>query len=84
MCKSYAIKKIVMTKKEGMKEPWCIASSKENLLGSSIISWYAKRWDCECQFRDTKDIHFGMGLYHSRIKNSARRERIFFLNAIAM
>ena len=66
-----------------MKEPWCIVCSLSNISGSVIIAWYAKRWGCEPQFRDTKDIHFGMGLYSTRISKPERRDRILFISAIA-
>jgi len=68
---------------KSMKEPWCIVSSREDLSGSWIIKWYEKRWGCEPQFRDTKDIHFGMGLSFTHIKNADRRDRLLLIHAIA-
>jgi len=66
-----------------MKAAWCIASSIDDLSGSGIVGWYAKRWGCEPQFRDTKDQHFGMGLSETRIKSPARRDRLFIIHALA-
>lgn len=68
---------------KGMKQPWCIACSND-ISGSGIISWYAKRWGCEPQFRDTKDIHFGMGMHATNIKSTLRRDRMLFISAIAV
>ena len=67
-----------------MKQPWCIVSSDETLSGSGLISWYSKRWGCESQFRDTKDIHFGMGLDETRIKNPERRDKLLLISTIAI
>jgi hypothetical protein len=32
-----------------------------------LVNHYAKRWTIEPQFRDTKDLRFGMGLSATRI-----------------
>lgn len=66
-----------------MKEPWCIVSSREELSGSWVVKWYEKRWGCEPQFRDTKDLHFGMGLSSTHIKDKTRRDRLLLIHAIA-
>ena len=66
-----------------MKEPWCIVSSRSELSGSWIVKWYEKRWGCEPQFRDIKDLHFGMGLSETHIKNTDRRDRLLLIHAIA-
>src|SRR6185312_10988993 len=67
----------------GMKEPWCVVSSREELSGPWAIKWYEKRWGCEPYFRDTKDIIFGMGLSFTHIKNKGRRDRLLLIHAIA-
>ena len=66
-----------------MKEPWCIASSDGEISGSGVVKWYAKRWGCEPQFRDVKDIHFGMGLSATHIKSTERRDRLLFIHALS-
>jgi len=66
-----------------MQEPWCIASSREELSGSWAVKWYEKRWGCEPHFRDIKDITFGMGLSFTHIKNSNRRDKLLLIHAIA-
>lgn len=79
----YEVGLVAIKHQKGMKEPWCIVSSDKTNSGSGLISWYAKRWGCETYFKDTKDIHFGMGLHSTRIKNPERRDRILFISAIA-
>lgn len=81
--KNYQVGTGVFTQQKGMKEPWCIVSSESNISGSEIIRWYAKRWGCEPQFRDTKDLHFGMGLSKTHIKDTSRRDRLLLIHAIA-
>ena len=80
---SYTVKTVVCTQAKMMKEPWCIVSSDASISGSGLVKWYSKRWGCEPQFRDTKDIHFGMGLSATHIGCTARRDRLLFINAIA-
>jgi hypothetical protein len=58
-----------------MKQAWCIAASKENARAGELVRWYSKRWGIEPQFRDTKDIHFGMGLSETSISTPERRDR---------
>lgn len=79
----YEVGTLVCTQQKNMKEAWCIVSSEENISGSGAIKWYAKRWGCEPQFRDTKDMHFGMGLSKTHLKSMARRDRLLFIHAIA-
>ena len=45
---------------------------------------YAKRWTIEPNFRDTKDLRFGMGMSALRIADPQRRDRLFLLNAFAI
>ncbi len=79
----YSVPVVACKHSNRMKEPWCIASSREDLSGSWIVKWYEKRWGCEPQFRDTKDLHFGMGLSATSIKDVARRDRLLLIHAIA-
>jgi hypothetical protein len=81
---SYEVPAVVCVKAKGMKEPWCIATSKAELPSGIIIRWYSKRWGIEPQFRDTKDIHFGMGLSSTSIKNPVRRDRLLLISALAV
>lgn len=83
-CANYEVPTVVCMKAKDMKEPWCIVSSEPEATGSILIKWYAKRWGIEPQFRDTKDIHFGMGLSNTRIKNCDRRDRLLLISALAV
>jgi hypothetical protein len=73
---------VVLVQEKGMKQAWCIASSQK-ISPSGIVKWYGKRWGIESQFRDTKDLHFGMGLSSTKIKDPIRRDRILLIHAIA-
>ena len=67
-----------------MKEPWCLATSKREATAATLINHYAKRWTAEPQFRDTKDLRFGMGLSSTRIGEPMRRDRLLLVSAFAM
>ena len=41
-------------------------------------------WDIEPQFRDTKDLQFGMGLSATRIGEPMRRDRLLLISAFAI
>ena len=43
---------------------------------------YGKRWDAECDFRDNKDLRFGMGSIC--VSTPDRRGRPWLLNARAI
>jgi len=79
----YEVGTLVCTHQKNMKQAWCIVSSEENISGTGVVKWYGKRWGCEPQFRDTKDMHFGMGLSETHIKSVDRRDRILLIHAIA-
>lgn len=79
----YEVALIACKQTKGMKEPWCVVCSRDELSGSWVIKWYEKRWGCEPQFRDTKDLHFGMGLSSTKIKDKNRRDRLLLIHAIA-
>ncbi len=78
-----AIPAVVVAKAKNMKEPWCIATSRSDLTASQVVKLYGRRFRIEETFRDTKDIHFGMGLSATHIGNPLRRDRLLFLAAFA-
>ena len=80
----YEVSTVVCVQAKGMKSAWCLATSDKTLSSSLIIRWYGKRWGIEPQFRDSKDIHFGMGLSHTRIHQTERRDRLLLISAIAV
>ena len=53
---------VVCVHAKGMKEPWCLAASDPEAPAATLVNCYARRWTIEPQFRDTKDLRFGMGL----------------------
>jgi len=75
---------VVCVKAKGMKQTWCIAASNSTAVASVLIRWYSKRWGIEPQFRDTKDMHFGMGLSETSISNPARRDRLLLISALSV
>ena len=75
---------VVCVKRKGMKQAWCIAASNPSAAAGFLINWYAKRWGIEPQFRDTKDLHFGMGLSETSISDPMRRDRILLISALSV
>ncbi|MBV8852036.1 MAG: IS4 family transposase [Sinobacteraceae bacterium] len=74
---------VVCVHAKGMKEPWCLASSDREAAAATLVNHYAKRWTIEPQFRDTKDLQFGMGLSATRIGEPMRRDRLLLISAFA-
>ena len=75
---------VVCVHAKNMKEPWCLAASGGEASARKIMDYYAKRWTIEPNFRDTKDLRFGMGMSALRIADPRRRDRLFLLNAFAI
>ena len=75
---------VVCVHAKGMKDSWCLAISDEAKKPKEAIDYYGMRWTIEPSFRDTKDLRFGMGLSYMRISTPERRDRLLFLNAIAI
>lgn len=67
-----------------MKEAWCLATSRNDLLARKAVEYYAKRWTIEPAFRDTKDLRFGCGMAEIRVSTPARRDRLWLVNALAV
>lgn len=74
---------VVCVQAKGMKEPWCLAASDPDATAAVLVNHYARRWTIEPQFRDTKDLRFGMGLSASRIGEPMRRDRLLLVSAFA-
>jgi hypothetical protein len=81
---NYEVPMVVCVQAKGMKEAWCLATSNDQLKARVIINYYAKRWGIEPQFRDTKDIHFGMGLSGTSVSDTNRRDRLLLISALAV
>jgi hypothetical protein len=74
---------VVCVHAKGMKEPWCLATSQREATAATLVNHYVKRWTIEPQFRDTKDLQFGMGLSSTRIGEPMRRDRLLLVSAFA-
>jgi hypothetical protein len=70
-------------KAAGMKDAWCLATSRTNLSPRQIVDLYGRRFSIEETFRDQKDIRFGMGLSSTHISDPVRRDRLLMLAALA-
>jgi hypothetical protein len=79
----YVVPGVVVVHDRKMDEPWCLATSRADLGAADIVKLYGRRFTIEETFRDTKDIHFGMGLKATHIKSAARRDRLLLLAALA-
>jgi len=75
---------IACTKAKGMKESWCLAMGSSTRTGRAGVNLYARRFTCEENFRDVKDIRFGMGLSQARISSTKKRDRILLISALAV
>ena len=80
---AYQVGAVVCVHARGMKEPWCLAVSDAEAPTATLVNHYAKRWTIEPNFRDTKDLRFGMGLAETHIGEPTRRDRLLLINAFA-
>jgi len=74
---------VVCVHAKGMTEPWCLATSDPEAAAAMLVNHYAKRWTIGPQFRDTKDLRFGMGVSATRIGEPTRRDRLLLVSAFA-
>jgi len=74
---------VICVKAKDMKEAWCLATNEKLLHAKEIIKTYALRWKIEPEFRNVKDLHFGMGMSSIKISDPVRRDRHLFLSALA-
>ncbi len=74
---------VACIKAKGMKEAWCLATSRTDLSGTDVVKLYGKRFTTEENFRDTKDIKFGLGLSSTHIGTPQRRDRLLLICAMA-
>lgn len=73
---------VVMVKRAGMKDSWCLATSRTD-GAETIIGLYRRRFDIEHSFRDQKDRRFGFGLYYATVGTPARRDRLVLIIVLA-
>jgi hypothetical protein len=75
---------VVCVHAKGMREPWCLVTDTTDKTARELVNLYAKRWEIECQFRDSKDIRYGMGMGEVHVSTPARRDRLWLVNALAV
>jgi hypothetical protein len=75
---------VVVVKDPAMKEAWCLATSRSDITARQVVTLYGKRFTIEENFRDTKDIHFGMGLSATHVRDVRRRDRLLLITALAV
>lgn len=75
---------VAITHEKGMKEAWCLASSRSDLTGVDLKKRYGQRFTCEETFRDIKDMRFGMGMSWKPVSTTARRDRLMLLAVLAL
>lgn len=74
---------VVVKHQQGMKEAWCLATSRVDDGAAEVVKLYSRRFTIEETFRDEKDIRFGMGLSSTHIGDAGRRDRLLLLGAMA-
>jgi len=79
----FEVPAVVVVKAKAMKEPWCLVTSRKEFTASQVVKRYGRRFSIEETFRDTKDLHFGLGLKATHISKPERRDRMLLLVAMA-
>jgi Transposase DDE domain len=74
---------VVCVHAKNMKEPWCLATSRDDLNAREVVALYGRRFTIEENFRDTKDPRFGMGLSATHVGRTDRRDRLLLVGALA-
>jgi hypothetical protein len=82
--KKFTVGAVIMTHPRSMKEAWYLACSARDMSARVAVAHYAKRFSTEENFRDVKDIKFGMGLSHTHIGRVDRRDRLLLISALAV
>ncbi len=81
--KKYEVGAVVTVRAAGMKESWCLATSLKEPSARDVVDLYARRFTIEETFRDQKDPRFGLGMRHTRVASTDRRDRLLLLAALA-
>src|SRR5918999_541425 len=74
---------VVCVQQKQMKEPWLLASSRDDLKGAAIKHLYGKRFTVEETFRDLKNPRLGLGLKQTVVQRHDRRDLLFLLATLA-
>jgi len=73
---------VVLVKRKGMKDAWCLATSRTD-DAETVVKLYSQRFDIEHAFRDQKDRRYGFGLYYATVGTPARRDRLLLVIVLA-
>ena len=74
---------VVVVHDKRMKEAWCLATTRTELGAKQVVALYGRRFTIEENFRDTKDLRFGLGLSATHISDCGRRDRLLLVVAVA-
>ena len=79
---------VVLVKARKRKDTWCLATNRRDMTARQqpqVVETYGRRFTIEETFCDTKGIGIGIGIGRSssRISIPERRDRLFFIAAIA-
>ena len=74
---------VVCVQDRGMKDAWCLATSRSDLTGSALKQMYGKRFTVEETFRDVKNPRLGLGLKQTVVTRNDRRDALFLLAVLA-
>ena len=73
-----AVPAVVLVHARGMKEAWCLATSRGEWTAAEVVKLYSRRFTIEETFRDQKDIRFGLGLSVTHIGRTDCRDRLLY------
>jgi hypothetical protein len=73
----------VCVQEAGMKDVWCLVSSRSDWTGTQSKAVYGKRFSVEETFRDVKNPRLGLGLKQTVITRNDRRDMLFLLAVLA-
>ncbi len=74
---------VVCVQDRGMKDAWCLATSRSDLTGSALKQAYGRRFSVEETFRDVKNPRLGLGLKQTVVSRNDRRDALFLLAVLA-
>jgi hypothetical protein len=80
----YPVGTVVCVQDNDMKDAWCLVTNTILEKTKDLKALYGKRWGIETSFRDSKDLHFGMGMSTVHVSTPERRDRLWLLNAFAV
>lgn len=81
---AFPLPAVVVVHDKKMKAGWCLATSLASATAREVVALYGKRFTIEESFRDAKDLHFGLGLSATHIRDATRRDRFLLLLAMAI